>query len=204
MPRIRQHVNPLGPSFEVFRGERPRLEPGRPVEIEIGCAEAQFLFERAAIDPDRIYLGFEVRNQLVDAVNQRARVEGAPVQGIFANANLHLDKVVPHGRVDRVFVNFPDPWFKQRQRKRRMVDEVLARAIHAVCRPGAEVFFQSDVWSLALDALAVFEMQEELFENRAGAWRFWKHGNPYGARSWREENAEAEGMKIWRLMYTAR
>ncbi|HUH00416.1 MAG TPA: hypothetical protein VML75_00395 [Kofleriaceae bacterium] len=199
--RTRQHVNPLGPSFEVFRGELPRLERGRPVEIEVGCADAQFLFELAARDPDRTYLGFEVRDVLVDAVNRRACAQGVPVQAIFANANLHMDKVLPPDRVDRVYVNFPDPWFKTRQRKRRMVDEMLARAIHAVCRPGAEVFFQSDVWSLAIDALAVFEMCEELFRNQAGPWSFWKEGNPYGARSWREENAEAEGMKIWRLRY---
>jgi tRNA (guanine-N7-)-methyltransferase len=202
--RTRQHVNPLGPSFEVFRGEHPRLEEGRPVEVEIGCADAQFLFERAAADPARTYLGFEVRNVQVDQVNRRAALEGLPVQGIFANANLHLDKVVPENRVDRVYVNFPDPWFKMRQRKRRMVDDTLVRAIHTVCRPGAEVFFQSDVWSLALDALAVFEMREELFENRAGAWTFWKQGNPYGVRSWREQNAELEGLKVWRLMYLAR
>ena len=55
--RIRLHVNPLHIGYETFRGVRPQLEPGRPVEIEVGCADAQFLFERAKIDPGRHYLG---------------------------------------------------------------------------------------------------------------------------------------------------
>ncbi len=202
--RARQHINPLGLSFETFTGEPPRLVPGRPVEIEIGCAEAQFLFERAAEDPDRTYIGFEVRDHLVDEVNAEAAELGAPVQAVFANANFHLQSLLPAESVDRVYLNFPDPWFKRRHRKRRMIDEVLARAIHHVMRPGGELLVQSDVWEVALDALALFEGLDDLFANREGEWSFWKQGNPYGARSWREEHCEAEGLPIWRIWYTRR
>ena len=48
--RIRQHVNPLGLHYEKFRGKRPPLDPAREVEVEIGCAEAQFLFETVGED----------------------------------------------------------------------------------------------------------------------------------------------------------
>ena len=68
--RVRQHVNPLHVQFATFRGAVPELEPGRPVEVEIGCAEAQFLFERAAQEPDRTYLGLEIREELVHWVNR--------------------------------------------------------------------------------------------------------------------------------------
>lgn len=201
--RTRQHVNPLGLSFREFRGEAPRIPEGARVEVEVGCADAQFLFQRAAAEPDGCYLGFEVRDTLVDAVNQRAAAEGLPVQAIFASANHHIT-VIPAGRVDRVYVNFPDPWFKSRHRKRRMVDDKLVRGIATVCRAGADVLFQSDVWSVALDAMDAFERRDELLENRAGPWSFWKRGNPFGARSWREENAEAEGLDVWRILYRRR
>ena len=46
--RIRQHVNPHDVFFTTFRGVRPVLPPDRAIEVEIGCADAQFLFERAA------------------------------------------------------------------------------------------------------------------------------------------------------------
>ncbi len=201
--RARQHVNPLGLSFEEFRGETPRLVAGLPVDIEVGCAEAQFLFELAAIDATRNYLGFEVRDHLVDWVNEQARLRDLPVQAIFANANFHLRSVIGADVVSRVFLNFPDPWFKRRHRKRRMIDDGLARDIHTALHSGGEVFFQSDVWPVALDAMAVFETLSDQFVNLAGAWSFWKRGNPHGARSWREQHCESNAMRIWRLRYQA-
>ena len=65
---------------------------------------------------------------------------------------------------------------------------------------GGELFFQTDVWAIALDAMATFD-SDERFVNDSGEWSFWKQGNPYGVRSWREQNAEETGLAIWRLMY---
>jgi tRNA (guanine-N7-)-methyltransferase len=199
--RARQHVNPLGLSFDTFRGEAPRLIPGRPIEVEIGCAEAQFLFERAAIDPDRVYLGFEVRDHLVDEVNEQAAELGVPVQAIFANANKHLRSLLPAASVARLFLNFPDPWFKNRHRKRRMIDAELVDAIAQVAEPGADILVQSDVWHVALEAMDLFERRDDVFENMAGSWSFWRQGNPFGARSWREAHCIADGLPIWRIRY---
>ncbi|HTJ47079.1 MAG TPA: hypothetical protein VL463_33485, partial [Kofleriaceae bacterium] len=102
------------------------------------------------------------------------------------------------------YLNFPDPWFKRRHHDRRMIDAALADAIAIVARAGADVFVQTDVWDIALDAMEVFERADDRFETRAGDWRFWRGGNPYGARSWREQNAEETGLPIWRLMYARR
>jgi tRNA (guanine-N7-)-methyltransferase len=189
------------PYFEEFRGRKPRLVDGVPVEIEVGCAEAQFLFERAAIEPERIYLGFEIRDKLVNDVNARAEETGAPVQGIFCNANHHLRSLLPAGRVARAFLNFPDPWFKKKHHDRRMVDEGLVADIAEVLEPGGELFVQTDVFDIALDALYAAELVSDRLVNQAGAWRFWRRGNPYGARSWREQNCHETGLPIWRLMF---
>ncbi|HTM22612.1 MAG TPA: hypothetical protein VL172_18950 [Kofleriaceae bacterium] len=202
--RLRQHVNPLGIAFVDLRAAPPQLPAGKPVELEIGCAEADFLFERAAGQPDGWYLGLDVRAGMVDLVNQRAAAAGVPVQAVFCNANLHLRRLLPAGRVARVFLNFPDPWFKMRHRKRRMIDDALARDIHRCCQRGAEVFVQTDVWSIALDAMGVFDRLDDLFDNQAGAWSFWKDGNPYGVRSGRERTCERDGKPIWRMLYATR
>ena len=200
--RIRQHVNPNQLHFARFRGERPELD-GRPVELEVGCADAQFLFERAAQDASRRYIGLEIREDLVSLVNRRARALAVPVCAVFCQAQLHMTEIFPPGSIDRVYVNFPDPWFKRRHHDRRMVDEALAAGIAAVTRPGGEIFVQSDVWDIALDAMATFE-RDDRFANLAGEWTFWRAGNPYGVRSWREQNAEETGLPIWRLRYRRR
>ncbi len=198
--RIRQHVNPNQLHFTRFRGERPPLDH-RLVELEIGCADAQFLFERASVDPSRLYVGLEIREDLTMLVNKRARAAAVPVHAVFCQAQLHTKELFPAGSVERVYVNFPDPWFKRRHHERRMVDPVLGDQIAHVLRPGGELFVQSDVWDIALDAMATFD-PDARFRNVAGEWSFWKQGNPYGVRSWREQNAEETGLPIWRIMYT--
>jgi tRNA (guanine-N7-)-methyltransferase len=194
----------LNLAFTEFRGQMPEMVPGRAVELEIGCAEARFLFERAAQEPERTYIGLEIRSQLVKYVNDEARERGIPVHAVFCNANHHLRQIFPRQSIQRVYLNFPDPWFKHRHRKRRMVDGTLARGIHDILTVDGEVFFQSDVWSVALDAMETFERLDALYENRAGAWSFWRQGNPYGARSWREAHCEHDGLPIWRLRYRRR
>jgi tRNA (guanine-N7-)-methyltransferase len=200
--RIRQHVNPNQIHFARFRGERPPLD-GRLVEVEIGCAEAQFLFERAARDPSRLYVGLEIREDLARLVNRRARELGVPVHAVFCQAQLHMAEVFPEASIERVYINFPDPWFKRRHQDRRMIDEALADGIARAARPGADVFVQTDVWDIALDALRTFE-NDDRFTNLAGEWTFWRDGNPYGVRSWREQNAEETGLEVWRIMYRRR
>ena len=200
--RIRQHVNPIDVFFETFRGEKPELTVGRDVEVEIGCADAQFLFERAAQDPARHYIGLEIREDYVGYVQRKAKKLGVPVQAVWCQAQLHMKLVFPEGAVSRVYVNFPDPWFKRRHHERRMVDPALAEGIAYLLKPGGELFVQTDVWDIALDAMASFDGDlAERFDNEAGAWTFWKQGNPYGVRSWREQNAEETGLPVWRIMY---
>ncbi|MCE9577562.1 MAG: tRNA (guanine-N7)-methyltransferase [Deltaproteobacteria bacterium] len=201
--RIRQHVNPNLSFFAEFRGERPRLR-GVPIEVEIGCADAQFLFERAAIDPGRDYVGLEIREELVGIVNRNAAKIGAPVHAVSCHAQHHLELIFGEAKVDRVYLNFPDPWFKKKHHDRRMIDATLADGIARVVRPGGDVFVQSDVWEIALDAMEVLDRRDDVFENLAGEWTFWRRGNPYGARSWRETNAEETGLPVWRLMYRRR
>jgi tRNA (guanine-N7-)-methyltransferase len=202
--RVRQHVNPLKMGFLTRSFAPLALPPAREVELEVGCAEAQFLFERTRLDRSRVGIGLEIRHELVEAVNAEARHTGLDVRAVYANASVDVPRLFAPGTVARAFVNFPDPWFKRRHHKRRVVDGALVLALARALRPGGELFFQSDVWDLALDALSVFEAHDQLLDNRAGTWSFWKDPNPYGARSRREEACEAAGLPVWRLLYQVR
>nr|HEX4315676.1 hypothetical protein [Kofleriaceae bacterium] len=198
--RVRQHVNPLDPHFEEFRGVVPALPDGVDVECEVGCADAQFLFERAAHAPARIYIGLEIRRDFIAHVTKRAAERAAPVHAVLCQAQLHMDKVFAPGRLARVYVNFPDPWFKRRHQARRMVDDVMIAQIARATRRGGEVFVQTDIWDHAIEGMSSLE-RDGRFVNAAGEWTFWRAGNPYGARSWREQHADEHGLPVWRLLF---
>jgi tRNA (guanine-N7-)-methyltransferase len=208
VPRVRQHVNPLKSTMLEPRKTRLALPTDREIEVEIGCADAQFLFERAEqarrAGVARVEVGLEIRQDLVRWVNEKAAARGLDVRAFFGNVNVGLGGAFAPGHVARFFVNFPDPCFKNDQKKRRVMTDQLALDMWRALAPGGELFFQSDVWDLALDAMDVIERHDARFTNLAGPWSFWKEGNPFGCRSKRESDCAELGRPVWRMRYVKR
>ena len=200
-PRIRHHVNPLQSKFQGVARAVPLGDD--EVEVEIGCADAHFLFERAAAHPRVACIGLEIREDLVRDVNARAADAGlANLRAVFANANTDLDVLFPDGRLARAYVNFPDPWFKRRHHKRRVMTPDLAVLLARKLAPDGRLYFQSDIFDLALDAMAVLE-DSGAFDNARGPWSF--HPAPcFAARSLRQIKCEERGWPVWRLLFTPR
>jgi tRNA (guanine-N7-)-methyltransferase len=200
--RVRHHVNPLGGKFlDTQAVQVPRTS--RPLEVELGCADARFLFERAPLHPERDFVGVEIRQPLVETVNELAAEQGIPnLRAVFANITTELDILFSDASLERVFVNFPDPWFKQRHAKRRLMTAELAEILSNKLVPGGELLFQSDIWTLGIEAMAVLEGEPTL-ANTQGAWSFLRD-NPYDAKSLREVRVEEDGVRVWRLLYVRR
>jgi len=201
MPRrIRHHVNPLKLGFVAGLAPALPLGAGRPLEVELGCADAAFLFARAAEDPRPLYVGVEIRAELVRRVNERAAGHGAsPVRAVFGNVNVDLPRLFPPASVSRFYLNFPDPWFKRRHHKRRILNAELAATLVLALAPDGEVFFQTDVFDLALDAMEVLEREPGL-TNVLHPWSF-ERASPFRAQSRREVQSLERGRRVWRLRY---
>jgi tRNA (guanine-N7-)-methyltransferase len=199
--RIRQHVNPLKSDLlEIADVPRVEAAPGRALEVELGAAEAHFLIDRANADPETAFVGVEIRRELVEAVNAACAAAGpANVRSVFANMSVDMRRLFADGSVRRFFLNFPDPWFKSRQHKRRVIGPGLMAEIGRALAAGGELYVQTDIFALALDAMAALEA-DDTFVNTAGTWTFLRE-NPYAAKSRRERQCETEGVRVWRLLY---
>ena len=146
------------------------------------------------------FIGVEIRQELVRRVNEGARGEGiGNLAAVFANMNSDLVALFQRGQVERFFVNFPDPWFKRAQHKRRVMDGRLGAELHDLLKPGGELFFQSDIFELALSAMEVLEQTAGLV-NAHGEWSFCRE-NPYGAQSLREVRVLERELPVWRILY---
>jgi tRNA (guanine-N7-)-methyltransferase len=203
--RVRQHVNPLKSDLLEI-DDVPRIDagPGRRLEVELGSAEAHFLIDLAMADPTGMFVGVEIRREVVSRANRRCAGLGVGnVRSVFANMSVDLPRLFAAESVRRFHLNFPDPWWKSRQQKRRVVAPGLARDIHVALEPGGELFVETDIFDIALDAMAVLEGMADAdarFANALAPWSFLPE-NPFAARSRRERQCEAEGAKIWRLLY---
>jgi tRNA (guanine-N7-)-methyltransferase len=200
--RIRQHVNPLKANFFQIAVEPPELPAGVPIEVELGSAEAHFLMTRAAEDPARFYVGVEIRRDHVALANATCERQGLKqVHSVFANMSVDLPRLFPAGRVSRFFLNFPDPWWKARQQKRRVMSPEFVVEIFDLLTVGGEIYVASDVFQIALDAMAVLEHDcSRRFVNLREPWTFLRE-SPFAARSRRERQCEMMGIPIWRLGY---
>jgi tRNA (guanine-N7-)-methyltransferase len=201
--RVRHHVNPLSIHGQADRrvGAPLALPAGAEVEVELGCADARFLFERARNRPQGYHVGVEIRRPLVDEVNAIARSEGTTnLQVVFANISTELGTLLPAERIRRFFVLFPDPWFKRRHHKRRlMTPDLLTTLCDRLVRDG-EIYFATDVFDLALDAIEVFEAAAPRLQNLHGPWSF-ARSSPFPERSKRQVACDRWGRRTWRLHY---
>jgi len=201
VPRVRQHVNPLKSDLlEIADVPRIEAEPGRAIEVELGAAEAHFLIDRALVDRETLFVGVEIRRDLIEIANAGFMQAGVVnACSVFANMSVDMPRLFAAGSVRRFFLNFPDPWFKSRQHKRRVIGPPLIAEIGRALAPGGELYVMTDIFALALEAMAALETSE-LFESARGPWSF-AQDNPYGAKSRRERQCEGEGARVWRLLY---
>lgn len=205
MRGVRQHVNPLAAAYLEVRAQ-PVLLPAEvaAVEVELGCADAKFSFDLAAHDPRTFVVGLEIREALVERNAELARRMGLDNLAFgYVNINVDLEQVFAPGTVDRFHLLFPDPWFKARHQKRRVVEPGMLAVIARQLRPGGELHFASDIYELALEAMAELEGPEAAalgFRNLLGEWCFCRD-NPCPAQSRREDTTLARGQRVWRMRY---
>jgi tRNA (guanine-N7-)-methyltransferase len=203
--RVRQHVNPLKSEFFTIAPAPVMVPPGVSVEVELGSAEAWFLMDRARHQPEGFYLGVEIRRELVQKAREACLRAGLPqVHNVFANMSVDLPRLLPSGRVDRFFLNFPDPWWKKQQHKRRVLSPTLIDDLAGLLSHRGELYVNTDIFEHALDAMFLLEGDRaQRFENLRAPWSFLPE-NPFAARSRRELQCEREGVRIWRLGYRRR
>lgn len=127
-----------------------------PLEIEIGSGKGLFLTNQSRKFPEHNFLGIEIVHKYAKHAAARLVKAGRDVASgddaglvnakmISGNAQPLLAQRVPAGSLEAVHVYFPDPWWKKRHRKRRVVNEQSVMSFLAALRPGGRLHFWTDV-----------------------------------------------------------
>lgn len=165
--RFRQHVNPLKRELQVpaepLEWSSAYEDPSLPLILDIGCGYGRFLLALANAMPGYNGLGLEIREPVVDRANRWA--EGLSLQSrvrfVLANATVSLNNMLRSfpAPLSLVTIQYPDPHFKKRHRKRRVVQPQLVTQVRDLIAPGGRLFLQSDVLSVAEDMRDQFERE---------------------------------------------
>ena len=173
------------------------LIPGDgPVELDIGFGRGQSVFNRLNVSPRSRLIGIEIKNKWAYKVAQRvARLE-LPAVIWSGDAKEILGRSGPAATVDSAFVHFPDPWWKKRHFKRRLLTDAFLCELGRLFRVGGQLLIQTDVPDRAvlyrelLKNHSMFRLEPEPVEN------------PFGCISNRERRALEEDVRVYRLLAT--
>ncbi len=153
--RIRKNKNPARRLAECarylvpFPGEqkgkwRALFGNGRPIHLEIGCGKGAFLAGMALRHPEVNFIALEkYRDVLVLAV-EKAREAGLSNAFYLLGDARELGGFFAPGEVDRIYLNFSDPWPKTKHRKRRLTHPDFLNIYKAFLLPGAEIHLKTD------------------------------------------------------------
>ncbi|MBX7171413.1 MAG: tRNA (guanosine(46)-N7)-methyltransferase TrmB [Pyrinomonadaceae bacterium] len=200
--RVHQHVNPLAPYFRFTPNpieiEKIFANPEMPILLDIGCARGRFLLQMADLDKTQNYIGIEIREALVNEGNRLAQEANLTnLHYEFSNAMVNLDKSIanfPKGLLQTVTIQFPDPWFKKKHAKRRMVNRQLVETVVEHLAENGRIFVQTDIEFLAEEMFELFRENEDLQEIEVSE-------NPFPVKTEREKAVEDKDLPVYRRIF---
>ena len=206
---MRQHVNPLSKNFfeidpipplnQVF--ENPKL----PLHLDVGCASGEFLVELSLKNDNWNYLGIEIREKLVLNANLKMKnLENKNLYFSFGNANNIFDQSKNKSLINSITsisFNFPDPWFKKRHHKRRVIQPKLIKFLSNEMKKGSLIFIKTDVEEL-FDYMALIISESTKFNKLAYEDFLFKESfNPNKIQTNREKYVILNKLQIYESIF---
>ena len=206
---MRQHVNPLSKNFNDIE-EIPSLvemfgDSQLNLHLDIGCAAGEFLFDLALLNTSWNYLGIEIREKLVKTA--KLKVQEKEIKNlffVFGNANNILNDIKSKfiiKNVKSISFNFPDPWFKKRHFKRRVIQLEFSNNLSNLLNKGSLIFIKTDVKDLFdyMDRTISSNFNLKTIDKKI--FNYSESFNPNKVKTSREKYAKTNQLDIFEKIY---
>ena len=193
--RVRPHVNPLS-IIEIFHFDG--FGNDKPIFVDVGAFKGEFMEALAEQHPDHNFILFEIRRPIAEDLRKKFKVRDNCVV-FHGDAGLNfrniLEPCIKEGALIKdIFINFPDPWFKDRHKKRRFVNEKFLQETSEWIQDETRLIFQTDqkpLFDETREVIAVSPVSQiKLF-----------YESPYGLQTDWESAKIEEGNKIYRMEF---
>lgn len=123
---------------------RELFEDGKPIHIEIGMGKGKFLMEMAKRYPEIHYIGIEKYSSVL--VRALEKMEEEPLDNVhFIRMDAeYINQVFDKGEVEKIYLNFSDPWPKDRHAKRRLTSRQFLARYRNILQENQSVIFKTD------------------------------------------------------------
>lgn len=141
---------------EEYKGKwRSSFAEGESLELEIGCGKGDFITKKAEDNPGNMYIAVEGQLNVLLRALQKSDAAGLDNVRFFCKYIDDLNDIFEKGELDKIYLNFSDPWPKDRHYKRRLTYRGRLESYFDVLRDGGIIEFKTDN-----DALFDFSMDE--------------------------------------------
>ncbi len=134
---IKNETEKKGKWNEVFGNDHP-------IHIEIGMGKGQFIMTLAAQNPDINYVGIEKYSSVLVRALEKQEEEDLPNLFFIRMEAENIADVFAEEEVDRIYLNFSDPWPKDRHAKRRLTSAAFLDRYENILKPEGHVIFKTD------------------------------------------------------------
>ena len=206
---MRQHVNPLSKNFDEIEKIPSLIEMFNDsklnLHLDIGCAAGEYLFDLALENTNWNYLGIEIRERLVNTAKFKVRDKQIKnLFFVFGNAHNLLKNY--NGKfliknLKSISFNFPDPWFKKRHHKRRVIQPEFINILSNLMKKGSIIYIKTDVKDLYeyMDCTISNDFNFERIEKKD--FNYSESFNPNRVQTNREKYVLGSDLEIFENIY---
>ncbi len=174
-----------------------------PLEVELGSGKGLFLATAAAQEPAHNFLGIELAQKYAAfAAARLARADLTNARLVQGDGLRVFREILPNDTLAAVHVYFPDPWWKARHKKRRVMNEPFLRDVQRTLRPGGRLHFWTDVEEYFHAGLEAVRQFTSLAGPLAVTERAAEHDLDY--RTHFERRTRLHGQEVYRAEFRKR
>jgi len=134
----------------------------RPLEVEVGSGKGLFMRNASQANPDHNFMGIEIAYKYARFSGYKLAKSGSNnAVMVHGDGQKIFREILPEACLAAVHVYFPDPWWKARHHRRRLMNEEFSQRIEQVLVPGGRLHFWTDVEDY-------FDMTVELLQAHTG------------------------------------
>lgn len=186
-------VHPAPPDWTIAFNNRS------PIEVDLGCGRGTYAWRRACGFPQVNVVTLDVRKKWIQRIREQARRQAlSNLRAIRCDVTQDLGLLFRPGTISGFTSHHPDPWWKKRHRKRRMIRPEIINELASLLVPSGWVYLQTDVPDLAEEIRAGFDAHPSFRAMDAARFQATHLG---GLRSHREQKCLEKGIPVVRLAY---
>ena len=157
-----------------YKGKwRSLKEDATALWVEVGCGKGKFTAETAQANPDVLLIAVERCREAMVVAMEKAKAMGLKNVFYIDMDVANIEDIFDRGEMDRLFINFPDPWPRKKNAKRRLTHRGFLDKYCRVVRTGGEIHYKTDnapliefsVEEFAACGLEVKNLTRNLHEN---------------------------------------